>query len=342
MALRHTAFCLIAGFSTLTLIVEVSLSYMGYPTSYSNIFMFDETIGYRFSPGKSIFAISEHNYEVRIDADGIFDRYGKEQTEIVLLGDGVITGLEQEPEDRLAYLIGSCTGKTTVNLAVPGYGTVQQLIALDHWIKKNGPPEMVFLVYNSTNDYFDNVQEWEGKRIPGISGTIDEHEYILPTNPSLIGTWLRIVAWNSRLYALYEKNKQDPIEHRPILPKQQKWLFSQRPPSDSEIGDQATHIAATALHKLSSEYEFDIQWIIWRDLPAENLNRVNIDIALDRLSKLLGIPLQKLTIINNHQTAGIEQWDKTWLHPGTRHANNKALRHIAKHAYGKLGKQSCF
>ena len=341
MAFRNTTICLIIILSALTLVVEVSLSYMGFPTSYSNIFMFDETAGYRFAPGKVIFSTSQRSYEVSIDSDGILDRYGQEKPEIVLLGDGVIAGLEQEPENRLAYLIGACTGKTTINLAVPGYGTVQQLIALDQWIKKNGPPETIFLVYNTTNDYFDNIQEWEGERIPGIMGTIGEYEFILPTNPSILGQWLRVIAWNSRLYTLFETNKQNSIAHRLIFPKQQKLLFSQRPSTDSEVGDQATRIAAAALHRLATEYEFDIQWIIWRDLSAENLNGINIDVAIFRLTELLGIPLEKLSIINSHQAANNEQWDKQWIHSGTRHANSKALRNIAKHVSDKLGRRSC-
>jgi len=218
MKLRRIVFRLVIIPSVLLLILEIVLSLLGYPASFSSVFMLDEVAGYRFAPGSHLFSISRRNYEVNIDADGIADRYGEGRAKIVVLGDGVVAGLEHGPEHRLGYLIGTSTGETTVNLAVPGYGTVQQLIALDRWIKRYGAPETVLLVYNTTSDYFDNVQGWEGERIPGISGPVDEYEYIRPNNPGLVGEWLRVIVWNSRLYTLYEISKQTSAEHLSIHP----------------------------------------------------------------------------------------------------------------------------
>jgi len=320
---------------------EIALKILGFPTSYSSIYRFDETLGYRYQPGTHKINIAQAIYEVKVDPVGIVDRYGEGHVKTLILGDGVIAGIEHRPEQQLAHLLGSCTGKSTVNLAVPGYGTVQQLIALEQWIKNNDAPEKVLLVYNTTNDYFDNIQNWESNRIPSIRKKEESYEYILPKNPNKVGEWLRLLSWNSRLYTLIEKSTKASTASPSPLPEQQKWLFSSQPPVDSAIGDRATRTAAKALQNLATEHNFEIQWLIWRDLPAEEQSNLNADIGLKRLSKLLEVPEEKLTVINGKPTTNNERWEKSWLHPGTRHSNKRGLQYIAKLQHNKSGAQPC-
>ncbi len=321
-------------------VTEVGLRITGHPASWSAIFEFDEMLGYRYRPGNHLFSISGEVYEVEIDGDGLVDRIGGPKVDVVILGDGVVAGLEARPQDRLAHLVGSFAGVATANLSVPGYGTVQQLISLEKWIEKHGAPKKVFLVYNVSNDYFDNVQEWEGSRVPGIAGEAGNSDIIAPINPGWLGVQIRRAAWNSRIITRLTAMKERRVGELSQMPKQQKLLFSNRAQPDARVGNVATQLAAERLNRIAAQHSIDMHFIFWRDVEVEEVSNVSAQFAMDNLQKLLGVPSGIEVVIFPGATDAL-QWSRMWLHRGTRHANSAALRQVCSIILNRMGIPKC-
>lgn len=318
-------------FLVILFISEFILQALDYPAYYNSIYEFDHELGYRLAPGNHLFFAMNNKYSVFIDEQGVLDRDDSKQGDIVLLGDGVIAGLELAPENRLATQLSRRTGHSVVNLSVPGYGTVQQWLTLRRFIELNSAPKHVFILYNLTNDYYDNIPEWEGKRIPGIvQGTNGMWEIKKPQLPSIVGQKLRVFIWKIRLYSLYSQLIRDEVGAQ-ILPIQQKWLYLKSPPEAAKLGDEATFHAAAEIYKLSNEHGFTVTWLIWRDLALEFSQGLSGITAVSNVKRLIHksadwISIQKQQDVN---LKNLDQWQKRWLNPQTRHASVAAIRHLA-------------
>jgi len=117
------------------------------PLPYSAIFQLGPMLGYRFVAGAAVgFAVGADRYRVEFDDDGVIDRAGPRPEEVVILGDGVVAGLELPAERRIARIVASASRSGAVNLAVPGYGLLQEVLRLERWLATREPPRAVVVV----------------------------------------------------------------------------------------------------------------------------------------------------------------------------------------------------
>src|SRR2546422_7677562 len=78
----------------------------GAPVPYSAIFQSDPVLGYRYVAGAVVaFSVGPARYRIEFDHEGLVDRAGPRPELVVILGDGVVAGLELPPERRLARLV---------------------------------------------------------------------------------------------------------------------------------------------------------------------------------------------------------------------------------------------
>jgi hypothetical protein len=328
----------IFGLIILISLLEVILRWANFPASWTSIYQFDDELGYRLASGIHNVSISGTTKTFFVDADGIIDRYGDGNPDILILGDGVIAGIEQVRHKRLAYLVGRCTGKTVVNLSVPGYGTVQQLIGLIRWLQRSVPPKHVVLVYNTTNDYFDNVKQWEGNRIPGIARSADHYRIVTPDNPNVMGRAIREIFWHSRLLELLRLKRSGNLMRIPSFPEEQKWFFATASrPEQSKLGDEATRLAFDAFVKLQKKYNFDFKVLFWRDTLAEKEEGLKIDDAISRLKKLTDGILNDNNFIYFDRIEDEKEWEEMYL--STRHASDKAIDYISLQIANEVGQE---
>lgn len=328
----------IFGLIFLISLFEAILGWANFPASWSSIYEFDDELGYRLASGIHNISIAGTTKTFFVDSDGIVDRYGNGNPDTLILGDGVIAGIEQVRGKRLADLLGRCTGKTVVNLSVPGYGTVQQLISLKRWLQRNIPPKQIFLVYNTTNDYFDNVKQWEGNRIPGIAKSLDDYRIVAPKNPNIMARAIREIVWHSRLLELVRLKISDKGHRIHSFPEEQKWFFAKASrPDQSALGDEATGLAFDAFIKLQKKYGFDFQVLLWRDFLIENKESLNFNHAASRLKELTGGKLKITNLVSLLQQGDDQNMD--WLYLPTRHASDKAINYISSQIADKLGQE---
>ena len=330
MKLFKTLIIFILGLNILIFLTESILCNFNYPSSHLSIYKFDENIGYKYSQGLYCIDIGPKHVKIDVDEDDIIDRYGEGPAEIIILGDGVIAGLEYEPEKRLGHIIGSTSNKTTVNLSVPGYGTVQQLIAFETWLKHHNVPKYLVILHNLTNDYYDNVQNWEGNRVPTVKETNNGYDYILPRNPNYFGRTIRYLFWSSRSYNLLFKAKPVPQIATSIIPKEQRYVYNEKFEKCAENGNSVLRITSKAIKKLALKYNIKIMWLIWRDYEAEYLSELNGDIALQNISKLTGINLNDLIVVNSiEKDFDQKKWRTDWINSFSRHATEEGLEKIS-------------
>src|SRR2546427_657205 len=113
----------------------------GAPQAYTAIYQYDEVLGYRYVTARAVeFAVGAERYRVEFDGDGVLDRAGRRPEPIVILGDGVVAGLELPREQRVASLVASASRRGAVNLAVPGYGLLQEVLRLERWLTTHDSP----------------------------------------------------------------------------------------------------------------------------------------------------------------------------------------------------------
>jgi len=209
-------------------------------------------------------------------------------------------------------------------------------------LQKNEAPKHVYIIYNFSNDYYDNVQAWEGVRVPSIMGNKAGTKIVLPENPSILGKLVRYVVWNSRIYSFYSQATISTENHQQF-PLQQRWLFSHEPPDESKLGDEATLLSSVEIGRLAKQYGFTLTWIGWRDLPLEQMEELSGDKAINKIITFVGEngiwkkDLHNITLENKD----ILKWENQWLHPQTRHASAAAVDLIAQEISLTLKSSKC-
>ena len=94
----------------------------------------------------------------------IFEKPYSQSIDYLLLGDGVIAGWAYPNQDTLEYqinelLVYDTSHMKVLNLAVPGYGTIQQYLQLENFLNMTDYNiKNVVLLFNSDNDFFNNSQ----------------------------------------------------------------------------------------------------------------------------------------------------------------------------------------
>ncbi|WP_298636690.1 hypothetical protein [uncultured Thiobacillus sp.] len=137
--------------------LEAFARILGFPQPYSALFEYNNTLG--FSTPKSakvIFNVRENIYTIGFNEDGYADYSYEQHPNLVILGDGLIAGLELPQNQRLAAQLSRLTGLGVANLAVTGYGTCQQYLQLEEYLNTKALPMYVVLVANIPSDILDS------------------------------------------------------------------------------------------------------------------------------------------------------------------------------------------
>jgi len=303
---------------------------------YTAIFRFDAVLGYDYVASQTVeFAVGRDRYRIEFDEDGVLDRGGARPEAVVILGDGVIAGLELPREQRLAALVAKAGRTGAVNLAVPGYGLLQEVLGLERWLRTHGRPRLVVVVQNFTNDLVDNVPEWEcSAAIPGIRRrSPSDFELIPPVLPDRAYQWLAGVAKKSRLYGASQSLRSRV--HKAGLPVQQMWLYAKEPPPEFDRGLDALRGSGRRLQTLVEQYRLAvvvIDWVdwplLWRavDSPVEEQR-----LASARVQQATGFRSQLLEGLIPSRAQDVATWDRYWIIETTRHANAAGIS-VVSHA----------
>ena len=84
------------------------------------------------------------------------DHWKKKKPRIIFIGDSYVWGYDVEAEELFTELLKpQFPGWEILNLGVSGYGTDQELMLLERYIDEYDP-EILFLIFCSKNDHFDN------------------------------------------------------------------------------------------------------------------------------------------------------------------------------------------
>ncbi|MDI9571026.1 MAG: SGNH/GDSL hydrolase family protein [Pseudomonadota bacterium] len=143
---------------------------IGGRTEQEVFFTYDETLGWRFIPGKSGLLVSKHEYEqvITINAAGFRDRErllakGPKTKRVAVIGDSFTAGLGvKDTEAFTAVLEASLPGAVEVlNFGVNGFGPTQECLLLTARVLPYRP-DLVSMVFYIGNDFDDttNLTAW--------------------------------------------------------------------------------------------------------------------------------------------------------------------------------------
>jgi hypothetical protein len=324
----------IASFTIILLMVvcELLARYAGAPQPYSALYVYDENLGYRSPVNKQvIFAAGGRTYSVFFDEEGIADRAGERDAEIIILGDGVTAGLELPPQDRLAHQLSRVLGgKGVVNLSITGYGTIQQALLLEEWLARHQPgPKTVILVFNLSNDVLDNVREWDGAAVPNVSLAQRDGVVLPPILPSVLHRQAAALYHESRLAGYLSNLNHHPSDER--IPSQVTDLFAPQLSYEMKSALLGTKAGLAKLEQLSHRYGFKLYGAFWIDVGLfKAVPKEGIQIAIEQIKSLSA----GLHWFNSAVPIGIDdirqEWNRLFLTDGTRHANIYALNKISE------------
>jgi hypothetical protein len=301
---------------------------------YTAIFKFDPVVGYGYVTGQTVeFSQGPGRYRVAFDEDGVMDRSGTQPEAVVILGDGIIAGLELPRERRLASLVAQKGGTSAVNLAVPGYGLLQEVLSLERWLQTHSKPRVVVVVQNFANDLIDNVPEWEeSASIPGIRrGSSSDFELIPPVLPSRAYQYVANLAKTSRLYGTFQSRRSRP----PMagLPSQQMWLYAEKPPREIERGLDALRGSGRRLRAIAEQYRLAVIVFDWVDWPllwrAVDAPLAKQHLARTRVQQATGFRSHPLEELVPSLPPDVVTWDQRWIIEPNRHANAAAVSAVS-------------
>jgi len=316
----------------LVVLLELAARMFGAPQPYSALYAYDPVLGYTFQKGKRA-TVQEGDslYTVDFDQNGVVDKAGND-SDIIILGDGVTAGIELKKQDRLAWQLHHLLGeeKGVLNLSVTGYGTIQQVLLLERWLKNGARPNHVVLIFNLDNDVIDNVREWDGQGNPSVHLFEDPVQIHSPVLPSCFYQWVRNIYIESRLFGYL--SSQNATNEPPV--KKLKYitsLFSPVISNDVLYAMRGLEVALEKLEPLKQQYGFQIHGVIWVDRGVFNhISDSDIDHGIQRVKDL--DPLIQYQMFPSESLAnnkGIDKWDTSFLVLGARHANSITTRKLS-------------
>jgi hypothetical protein len=314
------------------LIGELMARYADAPQPYSALFVYDKNLGYRTPKNTQVtFASGKKNYSVFFDEDGIADRAGEQEAEIIILGDGLTAGLELPQQDRIAHQLSSLLGgKGVVNLSITGYGTIQQALLLEDWLaQQQTNPKQVILIFNLTSDVIDNVREWDGVGNPNVS-LLNQDGVVLPPNlPSEFYQKIAALHHKSKLAGYLHKLNHHPNDER--IPSQLTGLFTPQLSNEMKYALLGTKTGFSKIVDLSQRYKFKLYGKFWLDNELlGNMESELIANAVNHIQQLTtGIQWSAATI-KTEKDINVKAWRNLALVVGTHHANAEETSRIAQ------------
>lgn len=303
---------------------EWTAAQLGWPLPSGALFDHDSLLGYRYPKVACIdFEIAGLKYRVDFDEKGIADKRQGQNGVTYILGDGLVAGLELPPAERLAFRLSKLSGHTVLNLAVTGYGAIQQERMLRRYLQQGEVPEQVVLILNMDNDLIDNVREWDGGSVPSISiGDAQRLVQEPPPHGSLFSV-ARNALMASRLYgklravlAATANNRQPDARTLELL---SNWRDGNAQAAMLILRDTVAHMAT-----LAEEYQIGFQVVVWID-PAIRA-RVPVE-ALDYFIEALYAALPQRTVLVFE--CDVCKEGAPYYVPGVRHFDSAATNELA-------------
>ena len=94
---------------------------------------YDVERGYRLRPGRCAFSNTEFSTQIQVNSLGVRDdEQSLQGPEIIVLGDSHAMGWGVDQDQTFAQLIEARSGRSVLNASVPSYGTVRELMLLQH------------------------------------------------------------------------------------------------------------------------------------------------------------------------------------------------------------------
>ncbi|GAA4463450.1 hypothetical protein GCM10023093_11940 [Nemorincola caseinilytica] len=120
--------------------------------------VFDPVLGYRLTPRMDVtFDNTEFSTRVRTNAVGFRDDDASlNAPDVLFLGDSYAFGWGVNEEEGVEKQYERLTGKKVLNMAVPGYGNVQELLMLYKWEGSAQVQGKKIFLFLSPNDLLDN------------------------------------------------------------------------------------------------------------------------------------------------------------------------------------------
>lgn len=320
----HLLGLLIVVLSFLIVVGEWGASLMGWPQPSGALFVYDRLLGYRYPQSKTVnYEIAGERYRVEFDREGVADRLDVGAGLIYVLGDGLISGLELPPDQRLAYRVAKLSGQAVVNLSVLGYGALQQERLLEEKLLHGSRPDSIVLVLNLDSDLIDNVRDWEGSGVPSISLGDEERLVQEPEIRGVIFRLVRNMLMASRLYGKFSAALAIAADNR--LPDVRTLaLLAEWDHANTQTALLILQEAIARMAALADEYGIRFQLIVWID-PV--IKETVPAIVLDSFARTLGtaVPQQRISVF------GCDFCRRTtsFYVPGGRHFGSAATQELA-------------
>lgn len=315
---------LMMGSAVALFVGEWIAAHLGWPLPSGALIVHDPVLGYCYPKATGIdFEIAGVKYKVDFDGKGILDKRQGQNGLTYILGDGLVAGLELSPAERLAFRLSQLSGNTVINLAVTGYGAIQQERTLRRYLQQGEIPEQIVLVLNMDNDLIDNVREWDGSIVPSIS---IEDELRRVQDPQLHGPLFNVVRkilMASRLYGKLRAELAMAVDNRQPDPRTLDLLTNWRS-GRAQTAIQIFVDAVSRMAALSEEYRIEFRVIVWIDPEIRSLIPQE---ALDYFfEKLHGVLSRKAVLIFE---CDICRDGNYYYVPGVRHFNANAINELA-------------
>ena len=120
--------------------------------------VYDPALGYRLTPGLDVaFTNAEFSTRVRTNTIGFRDDDASLQgAQVWFLGDSYSFGWGVEEPDGVEKQYERATGKRVLNMSVPGYSNIQEMLMLMKWAHASPVTGIDVYLFLSSNDFIDN------------------------------------------------------------------------------------------------------------------------------------------------------------------------------------------
>jgi len=243
---------------------ELIAWYFDGPQPYSALFYDDEALGFTTPRATDVvFNVYEDMYRVSFNGDGSSDYLYETAPDVLVLGDGLIAGLELSKSQRLAVKLSRARKKGVLNLAVTGYGSCQQYLQIDRYLRSHTPPESLVLVINLPSDLIDSGRNLSEKmKKPVFVRENDQWMLVTPKSPSLLYKLLAKIWKSSRLISgiafISERGNIKTSDYEePII--------------DSQM-IESTKFCLGKISELANIYRINLVSVIWSERNSVHLD----------------------------------------------------------------------
>jgi lysophospholipase L1-like esterase len=143
---------------------------------------------------------------------------------IVLVGDSFVQGLGVNDAETFEWLLASKMGFRVINLGVPGYGTDQELLALEDFFEAHSwlavSDVVLFVCQNDFQDVQSNYDRFLGRSKPRfaiVGGSLERDHYARTTADRLMDVSELFWLVNSKRALIVSRPPPDPAPGIPLV-----------------------------------------------------------------------------------------------------------------------------